>query len=299
MAESPSKKYGGGWTECKLNMLREYLDAYTTALKNTPFKLLYIDAFAGTGSIELPVKGHGTTREIVQFVDDSAKGVIDGSAMVATKINDKKFDELIFIERNRQKCQKLKTLANRDTSRNIRVEQAEANAFLVEFCHSWQVERAGWRGVLFLDPFGAQVKWATIESIANTKALDMWIWIPVSGLSRMLPVDKKPEDISASLAQTLSDVFGGDHYSKDFYTTQVDLFQEIRSSRSRGAEMIRTVYKSQLRDAFGERLLKDSRLFYNEKNSPSFELVFCTGSADHKAIALAHKIASHIIKARG
>ncbi len=33
----------------KLRILERYLDAYTTALKNQPFKLMYIDAFAGTG----------------------------------------------------------------------------------------------------------------------------------------------------------------------------------------------------------------------------------------------------------
>ncbi len=298
MAKSQSEKYGGDWTKRKLEMLRAYLNAYTTALKNKPFKLLYIDAFAGTGSVELPAKGIDGTREIVQFVDDSARDVIEGSAMIATKIYNKKFDELIFIEQNKKRCQDLKALAKRYASRNIRVKQAEANAFLVELCQSWQAERgASWRGVLFLDPFGAQVEWTTIESIANTKAMDMWIWIPVSGLSRMLPVDKKPEDISGTLAQTLDKVFGGAHREK-FYKIQIDLFQEPRSSRARGVEMIRTVYKDQLWDVFGARLLKDSRLFYNDKGSPSFEFVFCTGSENEKAITLAHKIASHIIKAK-
>ena len=45
--------FGGPWTQQKLNILEHYLDAYTTALKNQPFRLVYIDAFAGTGRIEL------------------------------------------------------------------------------------------------------------------------------------------------------------------------------------------------------------------------------------------------------
>jgi len=43
--------FGGPWTQHKLKILELYLDAYTTALKNQPFKLVYIDAFAGTGHI--------------------------------------------------------------------------------------------------------------------------------------------------------------------------------------------------------------------------------------------------------
>ena len=53
MAE-PAATYGGPWTLEKLQILGAYLDAYTTALKNRPFRLVYIDAFAGTGSLELP-----------------------------------------------------------------------------------------------------------------------------------------------------------------------------------------------------------------------------------------------------
>src|SRR5690606_41679286 len=41
--------FGGPWTEEKLDRVTRYLQAYTTALKNQPFQLMYIDAFAGTG----------------------------------------------------------------------------------------------------------------------------------------------------------------------------------------------------------------------------------------------------------
>jgi len=43
------QKFGGDWTQEKLARIRSYLGAYTTVLKKQPFKLIYIDAFAGTG----------------------------------------------------------------------------------------------------------------------------------------------------------------------------------------------------------------------------------------------------------
>ena len=43
------QRFGGDWTEQKLEVVQKYLGAYTTALKNQPFKKLYIDAFAGSG----------------------------------------------------------------------------------------------------------------------------------------------------------------------------------------------------------------------------------------------------------
>lgn len=47
-ANPPS--FGGDWTERKLAIVREYLGRYTLALKDQPFELWYIDAFAGTGT---------------------------------------------------------------------------------------------------------------------------------------------------------------------------------------------------------------------------------------------------------
>ena len=47
-----SQKFGGKWTEEKLNIFTSYLEAYLIALQNQKFKKIYIDAFAGTGEIE-------------------------------------------------------------------------------------------------------------------------------------------------------------------------------------------------------------------------------------------------------
>ena len=43
---------------------------------------------------------------------------------------------------------------------------AEANEYIQELCSSGWL-KSGKRGVVFLDPFGMQVEWSTIESIAE------------------------------------------------------------------------------------------------------------------------------------
>ena len=47
-------RFGGPWTQEKLDILRRYLDTYATALKNQPFTLAYIDAFAGASTMQIP-----------------------------------------------------------------------------------------------------------------------------------------------------------------------------------------------------------------------------------------------------
>lgn len=39
---------------------------------------------------------------------------------------------------------------------------------------------------MFLDPYGMQVDWATIEAIAKTKAIDLWILFPLGHIFQVL-----------------------------------------------------------------------------------------------------------------
>lgn len=46
------------------------------------------------------------------------------------------------------------------------------------------------RAVVFLDPFGMQVEWRTIERIGQTKAIDLWILFPLGvAVNRFLTKD--------------------------------------------------------------------------------------------------------------
>ena len=61
--------FGGAWTLLKLAVLKKYLSAFTLALSKQNFRLVYVDAFAGTGRCDVKVDG-GTT-------------CVDGSARIA------------------------------------------------------------------------------------------------------------------------------------------------------------------------------------------------------------------------
>ena len=134
---SANTGFGGPWTEEKLAILKKYLDAYTTALKNQPFRLIYIDAFAGTGEVELT------------SVDEGKKEFIEGSAKIAVDVDGKPFDEYIFIEKDQDRCIQLNSLKGANQCKNIQIENEDANDFLQNLQKDWR----RYRGVLFLDPF--------------------------------------------------------------------------------------------------------------------------------------------------
>ena len=83
----PTQRFGGDWTAEKLLISSAYLDAYTTALKSQRFRLIYVDAFAGSGSI-------------VAHDDEDRRRLLEGSPLVALAVEDRPFDQLIFVERD-------------------------------------------------------------------------------------------------------------------------------------------------------------------------------------------------------
>lgn len=271
------ESYGGPWTIEKLNILERYLNAYTTALKDQPFKLLYIDAFAGTGDVAL-------------LGGDDARSFVSGSTERAINVTDRPFDRLIFVEKDPERCEVLENLRTAHPERGIRIENSEANDFLRNFQEDW----SRWRGVLFLDPFATQVEWATIETIAEFNALDTWILFPTQAVARMLPLSKKPEDIAAAWSGRLTTVFGGESW-RDLYreSLQRDLFDDPGHEREPGIDGLIAIYKEKLDGLFDDRFLRQSRTLRNSRNSALFEFLFCVGHP--RGIEPAKRIAKHIL----
>ena len=282
MIKQPSQTaaaFGGRWTEEKLDILERYLDAYTTALKGQQFELWYIDAFAGTGQIELTKEDQ---YEFGRFVS--------GSAERAISIGDKPFDKLVFVERRLDRCAELEALKTAHRNRNVIIENADANSYIINLDDDWR----GRRGVLFLDPYATQVKWSTLERIAAFQALDTWILFPVGAISRMLPRLRHPDDVDEKWATRLNTIYGDESWRRLYRESrQPNLFD--MDEREPGIDGFLAIYKSKLADLFGDRFLQTSRPLKNSKNSNLFELMFCSGSPNPRAISVSKRIAEYIL----
>ena len=277
--KSANTGFGGPWTEEKLAILKKYLDAYTTALKNKSFRLIYIDAFAGTGEVELT------------SVDEGKKEFIEGSAKIAMDVDKKPFDEYIFVEKDQDRCIQLNSLKEAYQNKNIQIENEDANDFLQNLQKDWR----RYRGVLFLDPFATEVEWVTIEKISSFEALDTWILFPTSAIARMLPLKREPDSISSEWANRLNRIYGDDSW-RDLYSInpQISLFGDEEQQRQEGIDGLIRIYKNKLTQLFGDRFLEKSQTLKNSKNSALFEFLFCVGNPN--GIGPAIRIAEHILK---
>lgn len=271
-------RFGGNWTVEKLDILERYLNAYTTALKNQWFNLVYVDAFAGSGQVCL-----GNP-------DPDASDLISGSAERAARINSKPFDRLYFVEKSSESCRELEFLKTRHRDRDIRIENSDANSFICGLQMDWR----SWRGVIFLDPFATQVAWSTIERISQFNALDMWILFPTSAIARMLPTSKTPDDIHPGWATRLTQVYGDESWRRLYEPTrQLSLFGSQGHEREPGVDGLVRIYREKLATTFGSRFMEKSRALRNSTGSPIFELLFCVGSP--RGIDRARRIAEHIL----
>ena len=132
MSGSQMPVFGGDWTEQKLEMLRKYLHAYTTALKKQPFELLYIDALAGTGYRYQDTEAGAL---FPYLAEQESQRFFDGSARIALEI-EPPFDRYVLIESSTKRFRKLIGLKQKYPMLSDRIElvNEDCNAYLQRTC---------------------------------------------------------------------------------------------------------------------------------------------------------------------
>ena len=278
-----SQKFGGNWTEEKLNIFTSYLDAYLIALQNQKFKKIYIDAFAGTGEIE--------TSDGEQCLVGSAK-----RALAA--------DSYYFIEEDEKKAAELREMVNLEfphLTRIVTIYCGDANEKLAKIISDvdWRYNR----GLLFLDPFATQVNWTTLEIVAKTKSIDVWYLFPFLALNRMLPKNGKYETWENCIDRLLGDSgWQTEFYKEDPQVSLFDLFPDAgvadsgtRKIKDANPDHIKAYIISRLETIF-PCVSKHARIFGNSRNSPMFLFCFAISNESGAAQKLALRIADHILK---
>lgn len=300
-AHGKAHQFGGDWTTAKLAVLSGYLTSYTTALKDKPhpdrpFRKAFIDAFAGTGYRDIRRDDEkGPTHDLLfpDLADREPQSLLDGSARLALQ-TDPPFDKYIFIERSASRCAHLETLKSEfpSAASAIEIRQGDANAEIQKLCakgKDWNSRRA----VLFLDPYGMQVEWATIEAIAQTKAIDLWILFPLGiGVNRLLT---KSGDIPPSWRHRLNLLLGTKDWYDEFYKveTSLTLFGNEQEQVVKATmETIGRYFNDRLKGIFAG-VADEPGVLRNSANNPLYLFCFAVGNERGRDIAL--RIANHLL----
>ena len=262
----------GPWASEKLNCLEKYLSAYTTILRKQSWchSYLYIDAFAGAGRAKLrQPDSEIQTNQVNLFAnlpdedlpDEESESYIDGSPRVALSIKHP-FTKYIFIELNPDRASQLEELKSEfRNSRDIQIVAGEANnviqkKVLERDLYDWSRTRA----VAFLDPFGLQVPWKTIEALASTKAIEVIVNLPVGmTIQRMLPASG---EFTSQQRDRLTSYFGSPDWESILYSVSSGLLGDTREKIRNSGEVLARWYQERMTEAFGHaavpRLIRNS-----------------------------------------
>ena len=287
-----SHSFGGDWTEQKLQVLDEYLAAYCRIFESNPaarhFQTVYVDAFAGGGLIQAASGSEVNLFE--ELGQPDAACFLEGSAARALR---HVFDRYIFIDKSDARIAELERLRDESPLRDrIAIRQGDANAKLKSFASStdWKKTRA----VVFLDPYGMQVDWATIVMLGDTKAVDLWLLFPL-GQAVMRLLQKRSEP-PPEWQRALDRIFGTHAWYDRFYRTETvqGFFEEFTSThRVADSNAVAAFMIERMESAFFS-VAKKPGVLYNSQNVPIY--LFCFASANPKGAPTALKIANHLLK---
>jgi three-Cys-motif partner protein len=217
---------------------------------------------------------------------------MDGSVRKVLSL-EQKFHYYWFIEKNPEYAKSLEAMVQyeyKDRAPQCNIKVGDANEILL----AWSERlRAIDRAVVFLDPYGMDVRWTTIERLATTRKVDLWMLFPASSIIRMLPRQGPPAE---AWSKRLTELFGHDSWKNEFYREEeiTDLFGEhVAAHRSVSERTVAEYILRRLSSIF-PGVVKQPLILRNSRGSPLFMLVFAAGNP--KGAPTAIRIAGSIIQ---
>jgi three-Cys-motif partner protein len=282
--------FGGEHTRRKLDVVAKYLAAYVTVMKKQEFRLFYVDGFAGSGA--------STSKAEAEKAQDPtlfpSAGVLDGSPNRALSV-EPPFDHYVFVDKSDKNVRSLASLRDKFPRRNIEIAPGDANDRIVEFCDRISSQRFD-RAVVFLDPFGLSVRWATMERLAATRKVDLWYLVPVDGMSRQI----KEDGTFLPGAAKIDEIWGSAGWRNKAVRraeTSDDLFGEVdeRLEKIARAKQFSEMFREHLQDVFAGGV-SNAYLPLGRGRRHDFSLMFACANPSPAASGTAMRIANHILR---
>jgi three-Cys-motif partner protein len=287
-----SHDFGGDWTDEKLERVRKYLVAYATIMNKQRFRFAYVDAFAGTGYRTLKQNENPEELMFPEIAEQESQRFLDGSVRIALRV-EPRFHKYIFIENDEKRFQDLEKLRAEfpAVQSDIILVNADANSYLQDWCENrkW----SGHRAVLFLDPYGMQVEWKTIEAVSETRAIDLWLLFPLGvAVNRLL---KRDGNIDPVIRESLDRLLGATDWYDAFYPSRktLGLFGEETQMEKVGFNAIIEYFVGRLKTIF-PGVAENPLPLYNSRNNPLYLLCFAAGNPRGAPTAI--KIAQEILE---
>ena len=201
----------GNWSEIKLEIIREYAEAYSKILssrKHVKFHHVYIDTFAGAG-LHIS-KARGT--------------LVPGSPLNALAV-EPPFQEYYLIDLNKDKAEHLRKVVYElyGERNDVHILMGDCNQLLVtDIFPRVEYERFR-RGLCLLDPYGLQLDWHVMHAAGHSKTIDLFLNFPVMDMNRNV-LWRNPEGLDPADISRMNAFWGDDSWRQVAYVPERTLF---------------------------------------------------------------------------
>jgi len=260
---SAAKQSWGFWTQSKLQILEDYLGAFLTACSGRAKGAVYLDAFAGEGA--------GRDRLTDSEFDGSAR---IAAAATASNGSGFCFNHLRFVELKTTRADEIrKEFHAAFPDRDIDVVPGDCNEQIPRLLAEMPEDLTWYPTFAFLDPFGIELHWDTINALAahkrtRTYKVELFMLFASPAIMRIAGLTEAKAVFDAD--ERLTRLFGCDDWRP---------IVDARRSHRIGGDQAREAFVNVMR----WRLAHDLRYqrthvleFKNSGGTPIYHMVFAT-----------------------
>lgn len=267
----------GYWSEVKLDIVREYAQAYSQILaaqklpNGGSLRHVYVDGFAGAGV--------HVSKETGNFVP--------GSPLNALSVQPS-FKEYFLIDLDGDKVDSLKHIvANR---RDVRVFRGDCNEVLLRDVFPHILYKDFRRGLCLLDPYGLQLQWRVIAEAGRMGTIDLFLNFPIMDINRNV-LWRDSDRVTVEQAERLTAFWGDESWRTAAYRKEATLFGDVDEKAAN--EEVAEAFRRRLIDVAGFQHVPAPMPMRNSIGAVVYYLFF----ASQKPVA--RKIVSDLFKKYG
>ncbi|UPQ76298.1 three-Cys-motif partner protein TcmP [Chryseobacterium nepalense] len=273
-------KFGGNWTENKIEILIEYAKAYLTIMKKYAeqynWQLLYFDGFAGSGEI----------------IGEDENSIVGAAKRILEIDQPRAFDLYYFVEKEKDFAESLKKTLHQtfSTKKNlIHVANNDCNEKIKSMSRFLSGNGKKYKSLAYIDPYGMQVNWESLQTLKE-HSVDVWILVPTGiGLNRLLKNDGEISEawmtkLEMFLGMTREEILPYFYQESTIYT----LFGEVKQIKkeNNAIEKAAKLYEERLNKLF--KFVSKPYVLKNKNNSIMFH--FFMASDTRVAVNIANSI---------
>jgi len=283
------KDWGGKWTEVKLDVFEKYVKAYLIIMNNNRdkygWKLIYFDAFAGSGSRINEQKKENEDALFDITIEDEKS--YRGAAERVVNIDLRGFDTYNFIESDEESKLELEKKLNSikiEKNLNLDFQIGDANNYIQKLSNLMK-NNSNYRTLAMIDPFGMQVEWESIKQLQGTNT-DLWILIP-SGVivNRLLDRSGKLTHIDKLVSFFgLSEKDIREHFYQNKKSGGLFDFENEVQKIPNPIQSIVELYRYQLKSIF-QYVTPKPLVMFNNRNVPIYHFALASNNATAVKIA--------------